>query len=315
MPQHDSNILLIHSGALGDFLLALHLTTEMKQSGARVNYLGGSEHGELGVIGGFLTSAHDIAHADFHQLYTTVTCPFKVAQLIEKHDFILFSSAHPQRDEIAAILASASGVKAIAFDPRANESKCEHVTQQWRQQIEDAGMELKIESARLNWPATEIARAAERTRWKEGCTRIIIQPGSGGASKNWPLEGFLELAIQLKQCGNADIRFLLGPVEQETWNEEVRARIANIALCVTGLSLNDCAGFIASADAFIGNDSGTGHLAAALGKRTLSIFGATSPRVWRPLGQKASIIGENAKWPTREEVFLKARELSAIVDA
>lgn len=316
MSQHDSNILLVHSGALGDFLLALHLTTEMKQCGARVNYLGRAEHGELGVAGGFLTRAYDIEHSGFHRLYTETTCPSDVSKLIEGHDLILVSSAHPQRNEISSMLAAASGARVIAFDPRTVESDEAHITQQWRNQIEDAGLKLTIQTAQLNWPAAEITQAGDLAKWKDGCARIVIHPGSGGGTrKNWPIEQYVWLADELEQCGNRNVFFLLGPVEMETWDDIIRSRLDRTMRCVTGLSLRECAAFIASADVFMGNDSGTGHLAAALGKRTLSVFGATSPSVWRPLGTKIHVIGENGKRPTREEVFLKARELSAIVDA
>ena len=37
----------------------------------------------------------------------------------------------------------------------------------------------------------------------------------------------------------------------------------------------------------IGNDSGLGHLAAALNKPTVTIFGPTAPHLWRPAGKKA----------------------------
>ena len=44
-------------------------------------------------------------------------------------------------------------------------------------------------------------------------------------------------------------------------------------------------------DLFVGNDSGPGHLAAAVGTPTLSLFGPTDPVVWRPLrSEEAAVI-------------------------
>ena len=48
---------------------------------------------------------------------------------------------------------------------------------------------------------------------------------------------------------------------------------------------SDLARLVARAELFIGNDSGPGHLAAAVGTRTLSIFGPTDPDLWRPRGR------------------------------
>ena len=39
------------------------------------------------------------------------------------------------------------------------------------------------------------------------------------------------------------------------------------------------------ASAFVGNDSGISHLAAAIGTPGVVLFGPTDPRRWRPLGE------------------------------
>jgi ADP-heptose:LPS heptosyltransferase len=41
------------------------------------------------------------------------------------------------------------------------------------------------------------------------------------------------------------------------------------------------------ADCFIGNDSGISHLAWAMGKKTIALFGPTNPAQYRPLGPNA----------------------------
>jgi len=40
------------------------------------------------------------------------------------------------------------------------------------------------------------------------------------------------------------------------------------------------------ATAFVGNDSGVSHLAAAVGASGIVIFGPTDPARWRPLGSR-----------------------------
>ncbi len=49
-----------------------------------------------------------------------------------------------------------------------------------------------------------------------------------------------------------------------------------------GLSLAEAAALIASAPSWIGNDSGMSHLAGALGRRGVVLFGPTRPERWRP---------------------------------
>jgi ADP-heptose:LPS heptosyltransferase len=50
---------------------------------------------------------------------------------------------------------------------------------------------------------------------------------------------------------------------------------------------------IASADAFVGNDSGPGHLAASIGVPTISIFGS-SPENWKPLGPRTTVVSDTS---------------------
>jgi ADP-heptose:LPS heptosyltransferase len=48
--------------------------------------------------------------------------------------------------------------------------------------------------------------------------------------------------------------------------------------------LIDVAALLARADAYVGNDSGITHLAAAMGARGVAIFGPTAARRWAPRG-------------------------------
>ena len=50
-------------------------------------------------------------------------------------------------------------------------------------------------------------------------------------------------------------------------------------------TLSTLAGLSRLAAAFVGNDSGVSHLAAAAGAPGVVIFGPTDPDRWRPLGQ------------------------------
>jgi heptosyltransferase-3 len=103
--------------------------------------------------------------------------------------------------------------------------------------------------------------------------RIVIHPFSGSKKKNWPLARFRELAAQLP----LPVEWLAGP--EEELPEAHRFE-----------NLSELAGFIAGARLYIGNDSGITHLAAAVGVKTLAIFGPASPRIWIPRGENVEVI-------------------------
>ena len=79
--------------------------------------------------------------------------------------------------------------------------------------------------------------------------------------------------------------------------------------------LASIAALIASCRAYVGNDSGVTHLAAALGVCVVAVFGATDPLVWGPLGTCVAVVsarrrGRNGAddWPTEGDVFAALRD-------
>ena len=102
---------------------------------------------------------------------------------------------------------------------------------------------------------------------------VAMHPFSGSSKKNWPLENFHELATRLP----LPVEFAAGP--EEALDGAVRHD-----------DLRDLARWIASARLFIGNDSGVGHLAAAVGTPVIAIFQASDPRIWAPRGRAPVVV-------------------------
>jgi ADP-heptose:LPS heptosyltransferase len=107
---------------------------------------------------------------------------------------------------------------------------------------------------------------------------VLVLPGSGSLRKNWPGENFALLAEQIQSVHHALV--VLGPAE----NHLARLFRGRPFSVVGDTELGELAGIARLARAFIGNDSGASHLAAAAGARGLVIFGPTDPDRWRPLG-------------------------------
>lgn len=96
---------------------------------------------------------------------------------------------------------------------------------------------------------------------------LVIHTGAGQPVREWPRERFDTLAAQLRTAG---------------WN-----------VTLLDNSLRDLDGLLdtlATADRFIGNDSGPGHLAALLGVPTFTIFGPQLPELFAPQHPQAAWI-------------------------
>jgi hypothetical protein len=118
---------------------------------------------------------------------------------------------------------------------------------------------------------------------------IVIHPGSGGAHKCWHLDNFLSVARILAKEG-AEVVFLFGPAEAERFSEPAIAQIRAAGKLLTNLSLAEVLGVLGCSRGYIGNDSGITHLAAAVGIKTVAIFGPSDPAVYAPLGPAVTIL-------------------------
>jgi ADP-heptose:LPS heptosyltransferase len=133
---------------------------------------------------------------------------------------------------------------------------------------------------------------------------VIIHPGSGGAHKCWHLDNFLAVAKMLEKEGT-DTVFLLGPAEQERFGPSAIDDMRAIGKVLADLSLSDVLSILSCSRAYLGNDSGITHLAAAVGIRTVAVFGPADPAVYAPIGSAVTILQNN----TRDFTAASSQEL------
>jgi heptosyltransferase-2 len=123
--------------------------------------------------------------------------------------------------------------------------------------------------------------------------RCAIAPGASyGAAKCWPPERFAILADRLiSECG-ADVIFFGTPGEKEIANR-IQTKMKSRAISLVGnTSMRDLPALFASCSAFIGNDSGAMHVAAAAGLPVIGIFGSTDPEGTAPVTERFTLIRE-----------------------
>ena len=117
-----------------------------------------------------------------------------------------------------------------------------------------------------------------------------MHPGSGSAAKRWPVENFVTLIETLE--GQLGVRTIIVTGYAET---DVLARLRSLIHAATPLvaenwPLLPTAALIAQATVFVGHDSGLTHLAAALRRPTVAIFGPTDPDIWKPRGEHVTVV-------------------------
>jgi ADP-heptose:LPS heptosyltransferase len=121
---------------------------------------------------------------------------------------------------------------------------------------------------------------------------LALHPGSGSPGKCWPPERFAALARRFLAEGWY-VLLIEGPADKQPAAEVLRAlqddanaqhkqRVQRLV----NLPVPRLAALLARATLFVGNDFGVSHLSAAVGTRTLALFGPTDPAVWAPRGPR-----------------------------
>jgi heptosyltransferase-3 len=136
--------------------------------------------------------------------------------------------------------------------------------------------------------------AARPTARKKGATPVIaVHVSSRKATNRWPQERFVQLLRELNARSVTRLRLFWSPGDAcnplHPGDDERARRIADAvgASAVEPIitrNLEDLINGLAECDLLICSDGGAMHLAAALGKPIVCIFGMTPASHWRPWG-------------------------------
>jgi heptosyltransferase II len=129
---------------------------------------------------------------------------------------------------------------------------------------------------------------------------VLICPFAGGTwnqqDKTWP--GFVALATQLQQAGH-QVLLCPGPGE-----EAVAQQHFGHCTVLPGVNMGVYAALLQSAALMVSNDTGPGHVAAAVGTPVVSVLGPSDAALWRAWGPNVQVVqGAAASWPELAAVW------------
>jgi heptosyltransferase-3 len=128
--------------------------------------------------------------------------------------------------------------------------------------------------------------------------RIVIHPKSSREGKNWLFPKYLALAKILLEKGYEPVFIFTKEEKKQTEGHCFSEYIID--------DLVDLVGFVYESFAMIGNDSGIGHLASALGLSTITICRSpASIRFWRPAFSHGSCVTPRAWIPNIKVLRLR----------
>jgi lipopolysaccharide heptosyltransferase II len=110
---------------------------------------------------------------------------------------------------------------------------------------------------------------------------VAMHPGGTWPAKRWPEESFTGLAGLVRDHAGAGVILVTGPGE-EGITARIAARAGPGVHALPVMPVREAAGILAACDAVVANDGGVMHLAVALGRPTVGVFGPTEPDIWFP---------------------------------
>lgn len=306
-----ANGVIIHPGAVGDCLLTLPLAFFMKKALQlrRLDFIGRMDAIEFYPGRTCIDRVRSLDSIQMHRLFEDENAfvledKDRLATAFEGYDqivsFLGYGHPHFEKNLLFCVHSTHSAeVVMLPLTPAADDPR--HAS--------DFYVELFRQEQRLDedvpQPVQRVLPFAsdfeagrdllEQAGVQTGTPLAMIQPGSGAREKCWHLQNFLYVADALNKQGIGPV-FLLGPVEQERFTARDIKRLSDQWPVLADLSLTRALQALTQADVYLGNDSGISHLAAAVGRPAVVLFGPASSAVhYRPLGERVTVLQLSAQ--------------------
>lgn len=309
--KKPGNILLVHQGGVGDFVLCLPAFGAIRQYylGARIELLGYPRILQLVQGRYYVDNGKSIDGVALGSLYLeegNLDAPafryfagFDLAFLFAQHGEGIFS-ANVRR----------AGVKRVlSIPPFPEKGGRVHAIDHMLSCLSSMGVPHGMGIPRI-FLSEEDRQFAEAWLAQKGALEqaekglIALHPGSGSRKKLWPIGKFLDLAGSITRELGLNTILFIGPAEGEYLGSGLERMRARCPISAHHLPLIQVASLLERCRCYIGNDSGITHLAAAAGVPTVALFGPTDPEIWGPRGERVAILRKALECsPCRRDEF------------
>ncbi|QTA92470.1 glycosyltransferase family 9 protein [Desulfonema magnum] len=275
-----AKLLIIHQGALGDFVATFPAIIRLKKRFCRTDVLCQSKLGKLACELDIADQYFPLEAASFSSLYSDAADPRVQNILRTYHEIVLFSYS----EQLGQTINKITHKKAYLIHPRADVHQRIHITEHILSHLVKCGLADPLPPVSEGIFSSVFHR--DRREKQYDPARILIHPGSGGRKKFWHLSNFTQVETALRSDRFMP-EFILGPAEHFLAKslQDHQNRIVH-----TISDLTELVSLLKIAGGFIGNDSGVSHLAAFMGLPAVAVFGPSDPERWRPVGRAVSVV-------------------------
>ena len=146
---------------------------------------------------------------------------------------------------------------------------------------------------KFQWlPERPLVADVVHEKWRpEGTRWVALLPGARWDNKRWPVENFAELARRIAPL-SPEVKFaILGGNADRPLGHAIAEANPGRCLDLTGqTTLLEMIEWLRLSELVITNDTGPMHIAAALRKPVIALFGPTDPAGTGPYGQRQNVL-------------------------
>ena len=293
-------ILVIRGGAIGDFIVTLPALKALREARpeAHIEILGYKHIAALADNRFYAQAVRSIEYAPLARFFASnADLPRELAAYFASFDVIVSYLYDP--DRIFETNLRRCGVENVICGPARIVEQAGHAARQLARPFEELGIEV-VDLAQRVFPSIEDRKFASEFLAKSPEPIIAIHPGSGSATKNWPLENWMALFSRSGGFPAAEVNggtsrkgpslvVISGEADAaQTERLEREWRDRNVCFAKS-LALPHLAAVLGRSF-FIGHDSGISHLAAAAGATCILLFGPSDADVWAPRNKNVRVL-------------------------
>ncbi|MEY2600155.1 MAG: hypothetical protein RLZZ142_2414 [Verrucomicrobiota bacterium] len=288
-PASRARILVIRGGALGDFVLTLPALGLLREAfpDAWIELLGYPHIAVLAKGRYYVDALKSIEYGPMAGFFArNGTLDPGLSEYFAGFQQVISCLYDP--DGIFEANLRRAGVKHFLAAYRKPASR--HAAREWAEPLEKLALFLEHPEARIFLTPDDRVEARHWLGHNVG-VRLAIHPGSGSPRKNWPLEGWVEVARRfLAKFPQGELVLVGGEADGSAVERLEGALCSDRVRRAENLPLPLLAGVLAECGFFAGHDSGVSHVASAVGARCALLFGPTDPAIWAPLNPGVSVL-------------------------
>jgi ADP-heptose:LPS heptosyltransferase len=299
-------VLMLHQGALGDFIVTWPMLMGLSRAFAqcRVVAVTHTQKGKLAerVLG---VESADI-EAGWHALFAGQSPADERTKKFLGGARAIYSFIDTP-SFVGALKSHAPDAEIIPLSPRPSESTGVHTAEYIVGQLRTRPLDHTFAEAMLR---SVRERGLMSNRAIDPTGPVVIHPGSGSPTKNWPIDRFAVVGERLRAVGRR-VQVVLGEAERDRMSDSELRIAASVGETLRPATLIELLDAILGASTYIGNDSGPSHLAGIVGAPSVVLFGK-DPTGWAPLGPRVSIVSA-ASMDAIDPQTVTARALERLV--